>query len=294
MKTDAYYIPDGVEIRKRRKILEWLPEDLAKVAVIGVSTVKRSERNLPAQLRILSKIAKALEVPIEVIVPRLRDPNYAQSGRSSIRVFSTWMAIEKIILNASHSLLIIDSYFGEYGRLGLLLGTRARDQARLPLIEVYMASPEMDFGAQRQREANSRPITDAHQQILLLDQLEDSARNSYEAHFHFLAENIRTSATPYSDQINIFEYHCMPSMRIIAIDDLHFFFGWFPLFAQNPNHSCLYLKDANLDKPGSTLLDEVRFQIECVRAVSEPMLDADFRTRLNRRETHHKEPRERI
>lgn len=285
MKAGAYYTPNGREIRERRKIKEWLAEDLADAAGLGVSTVKRSERSQKMQLRSLLKIAKALVVDIEVIVPSLRDPKQAQATKSTLRVFGTWSRVEQKILTAEQSITIIDSYFGEYGRLGLVLKKRAINHEPLPSMEVYMASPEMDFGAQRQREAKAGPTREAGQQMALSEQLEDSARNSYEAYFHTLAENIKSVARPYTGKIDVFEYHCMPSLRIIAIDDFYFFFGWFPLFAQNPNHTCFYLKDDDLDENGAILLREIRFQIEGVKAVSEPMLDSAERLRLNRHGT---------
>ena len=285
MKAVAYYTPNGREIRERRKIKEWLAEDLAHAARLGVSTVKRSERNQKMQLGSLLKIAKALVVDIEVIVPSLRDSKQAQATKSTLRVFETWSRVEQKMVTAQQSIIIIDSYFGEYGRLAIILKERAKKQENLPSIEVYMASPEKDFGAQRQREAKAGPTRDAGQKMALSEQLEDSARNSYEAFFYTLAENINSVAKPYTGQVDVFEYHCMPSLRIIAIDDFHFFFGWFPLFAQNPNHTCFYLKDDDLDENGAILLREIRFQIEGVKAVSEPMLNTVDRSRLNRRET---------
>jgi len=285
MKAGAYYTPNGREIRERRKIKEWLAEDLADAAGLGVSTVKRSERSQKMQLRSLLKIAKALAVDIEVIVPSLRDPKQAQATKSTLRVFGTWSRVERKILTAEQSITIIDSYFGEYGRLGLVLKERAINHEPLPSMEVYMASPEMDFGAQRQREAKAGLTREAGQKMALSEQLEDSARNSYEAYFHTLAENIKSVARPYTGRIDVFEYHCMPSLRIIAIDDFHFFFGWFPLFAQNPNHTCFYLQDDDLDENVAILLREIRFQIEGVKAVSEPMLDSAERLRLNRHGT---------
>jgi hypothetical protein len=70
---------------------------------------------------------------------------------------------------------------------------------------------------------------------------------------------------------------------VVAIDRKHYYFGWFPLFAQNPAHTCFYLKDENLDGPDMALLEEVRMQIEGVKAASVPALKTEDRLRSNRR-----------
>ena len=278
--TNAYEKPNGSEIRRLRKIKGWSREYLARTASVSASTVKRAERSQSLQVRNLAKIAHALQVPLEVIAPGLR------TFESSIRVFHDWGHADRFIARAEHSVLIIDSYLGEYGRLGLALRTRSRNHLKLKNLEIYMASPEMDFGAQRRREAQTKPKLNVEKRAFeLWDQVSDSARNSYEEFLHSLAESIISAANPYAERVVICEYRCMPVLRIIAIDDLNFIFGWFPLFLQNPGHTCFYIRDGDLGIPEKSLIGELRTQIDNVRSVSEPVLKKENRQRLNRTRT---------
>jgi len=281
---NGYEAPKPQEIRRKRMLCGWSPETLAREAKVSLSTVKRAELGRRMQLGSLKEIARALKVPIEQIVPRLRDSKPFHTGRSEVRVLSVWARAEPFMIKAENSILIVDSYFGEYSRLGLVLKARAREFEPLARLDVYMASPEQNFGAQRQREAGIAPGLSPIQPVPLSDQIKDSALDDYEAHFYLLANNISSVAASFTDSANVFEYYCMPSLRIIAIDDVHFFFGWFPLFAQNPGHTCFYLRaDETLEGIDLTLLSEIKLQIEGVRLVSSPILKRGDRQRLNRR-----------
>ncbi len=282
-KADAYEKANGREIRKRRKIRDWSPEDLAREAGIGVSTVKRAERGLMMQLRNLSKIATALKVGLGEIAPR-------QNSARGVQVLDRWGHEYGLIAQARVSVLVIDSYFSEYGRLGSALRARSRTQ-REPLdVEIFMASPDYDFGAQRFREMTSMPVfrsTKGGPQPLS-DQLTDKQREDYEFHFHYLEQGAMAAAQPYAGSnehpgsVKIYEYRCMPGLRIVVIDNFHFIFGWFPLFAQNPAHTCFYLRDENLEGADAALLDDINMQIKNVKEASVPALARDQRPRTNR------------
>jgi transcriptional regulator with XRE-family HTH domain len=278
-KPDAYEKPDGKEIRRRRKLRGWSPGDLAREAKVGTSTVNRAEIGEGLQLRNLAKIADALGVRPEIISPRL------PGNKSSVRVLDRWGKEYDLTTQAEKSVLILDSYFSEYGRLGSALRARSRTRQEPLSIEIYMASPDYDFGAQRYREMTALPILKSAEgsHKLLFDQLTDRQRDEYESHFHYLEEGTKAAARPYAAGVRIYEYRCMPGLRVAAIDDLHFVFGWFPLFAQNPAHTCFYLRDENLEGADAALLDEIRMQIENVKAASAPALKKGRRRPQNRR-----------
>lgn len=264
-KVDAYERPDGQEIRKRRKIKELTPEGLAEKAEVGVSTVTRAERGLRVQLRNLSKIAAALDVRLETIAPELRKSQ-------SVQVLDRWGHEFDLMTEAKESIVIVDSFFSEYGRLSSALRARSKTHPPNLKIELYMASPKTIFGAQRLREM--QPISILKSMEGTTPPLEKpptkSATDGYTTHFRILVESTISAAGEYVDQgnIQIFEYFCTPGLRVVAIDNLHYIFGWFPLFAQNPAHTCFYLKDENLEGADVDLLHDIRMQIDGVRQAS--------------------------
>lgn len=291
-KVDAYERPDGQEIRKKRKLKEWTPEDLAEKAKVGVSTVTRAERGLRVQLRNLSKIAAALDVRLETIAPELHKSQ-------SVQVLDRWGHEFDLMTEAKESIVIVDSFFSEYGRLSSALRARSKTHPEKDLkIELFMASPDTIFGAQRLREMQPISIVKSMEGIIenpkkdpmertaegpvegtaerpkkpLEKPLTKSARDGYTTHFEILVESTRNAAGEYVDNgnIQIFEYFCTPGLRVVAIDSLHYIFGWFPLFAQNPAHTCFYLKDENLEGADVDLLHDIRIQIDGVREASTP------------------------
>jgi transcriptional regulator with XRE-family HTH domain len=278
-KPEAYERPNGPEISRRRKIQGWSPQFLAKKARVGVSTLKRAERGEPIQLQNLSKIARAIGVEIEVLYRPVAKPS------SSLQILERWGAEYDMIAQAETSVLILDSYFSEYGRLGSALRARSRKHPKPLDIEIYMASPDYDFGAQRFREMTAvRALAPAKKpQRLLRDQLTDKEREDYEHHFHFLEQSIAAAVRPFAPEFKIYEYSCMPGLRVVVIDEMKYVFGWYPLGAQNPAHTCFHLKFENLGGADASLLYDLQDQINNVKAASIPSVRKSRRPRNNRR-----------
>jgi transcriptional regulator with XRE-family HTH domain len=284
MEEDGYLAPNGREIRRLRKGKGWTAQVLADKADVGLDTVKKAERGERKQVGSLLKIASALGVTFRTI---LLDPDQVPVvavDTSKIRVFSTWAEVDRFIASAKKSIVIIDSFFSEFARLGLLVQQAVRDEGKDLKIRIYMASPEKDFGAQRKKEMGQLADRRNSYKELLAAELSDDERDSYEDRFHDYEAGIREHLGKYPGvAIEVFEYPCMPSIRIIVVDGKHFVFGWFPLLAQNPTQACFYLEDAGLSGADVDLRDNLSRQIKNVEMISDPARNRSERARKNHR-----------
>lgn len=184
--------------------------------------------------------------------------------KSKIVAHTTWKPSTIALSHAERSITIVDSFYSEYWDLGPCIMAKAEELK----VSVYMVSPNTDFGAQRLREMDRAGKEDRACAANFRKSISATERKSYRHRFDECVRGLAMIAKDTPVRLRIYEYFAMPSTRIIAVDDRHFFFGWFPLWAYNPGYVCLYLEDNGLSKADGEVLRRLRQQIKSISVIS--------------------------
>jgi hypothetical protein len=207
---------------------------------------------------------------------------------TKIRPYGSWAVAVRKMSKAERSILILDVFFSEHTMLRKCVADalkmksdvikQGQSSGRLE-ISVYMTSPSVNFGAQRNKEIEGPDIDNAAYIEMLKQKISDKGVEhvDYKRDFKRYAARLRQIQKKYKHAIDlkVFEYFAMPSIRLIVVDDTHFIFGWFPLWEQNPTYFCLYLEDdRNLKGADEEVVNCLRGQIDNFKAISKPYLSA--------------------
>lgn len=215
----------------------------------------------------------SIEAQLDIFDSNVRTP-------SAIKVFPTWGEADIAVINAQSTVTIIDSYYDEHFRLEWLLGAmRNRDC----VVSIYMATPGMDFGAQRQREWETVESENYAEVLRKLNTIvSDKERSKYESDFEKICDDIMRCAKKKNIKCELSEYPVMLSLRFIVVDDKEIIWGWFPLFDSNPNYPCLYLLwEESLSETDKNLFNKLKSQIEHVKSISVSRVSFESRHRRN-------------
>jgi transcriptional regulator with XRE-family HTH domain len=265
-------IPNGKRILELRNEKRWSVEKLAEVAEIDARSVEGAERGERKQHNVLYAIAKTLEVSLsEIVIDEMPD-DQSWPSHSRIQVHKGWEQSWSAIEQAQEEILIIDSFFSEFAHLGMALGKNAAQRKKSLSLSMYMASPQKDFGAQRVREKDLPNDDKTDLFALLIAQTTKRERKDYETTFHTFEIGIKQHVGRHNVIVDVFEYICMPSLRIIVVDQIQFFFGWFPLANQNPGHICFHLRNEALNAADAELREKLDVHIDRVRRLSTPTM----------------------
>jgi signal recognition particle subunit SEC65 len=216
----------------------------------------------------LEEVAEALSVSVEEIAEESTS-NPTESSASQIHVFENWKESAELIATARSSIVVIDSIvFLDLEWITDLIAQAAAHARNADLdVSIYMASPSKAFGAQRFREMgemeNNRTAIQFFQ-----DEVSGKEQKGYESLFEKVESRIRQQLGKCLKKFKVFEYLCMPSIRIIAIDGARFVFGFFPLFDRNPDFPCFFLDKESATKTDAVLLERLANQIRNTRMVS--------------------------
>jgi hypothetical protein len=245
----------------------WDPENLATHARLDVRTIVKVLAGKRVQYAKLEVIAEVFNRPVGDFIEEFSD-NLRLPTNTSIRVYSNWDESWPTIESAQEEVVIIDSFVSEFIHLGTAISKSAHMRTRALRVSVYMASPNKTFGVQRVREKDlPKNAGDVDLYPLLDRQINKKEEDDYAANFRTFAVGILQHVGRDAD-VSVFEYVCMPSLRIIAVDHIHFYFGWFPIADQNPHHICLYLHDARLNETDAMLRDNLKSHIDRVKRLS--------------------------
>ncbi len=241
---------------------------LASRACIDLRTAETTLLGNRKQRALMEKIANAYKVTLNQIVKGKKKDDSAWPSYSGIQICKDWEPSWSAIEKAQESILIIDSFFAnEHGRLHPALAKNAARRTKLLRVSVYMTSSEREFGAQRMRELDSSGKLKLNASFA--ERITQDEFRRYKEKFRGLTGPIRRSGDGLNAKVALFEYFCMPSIRIILVDEVHFFWSWFPLGAQNPGHVCLYLHDdGNLNAADRELSKWLRNHVTCVMRLS--------------------------
>lgn len=205
---------------------------------------------------------------------------------SAVSVFPDWEEADFVITLATESIIVIDSFFGDYTRLSKLVNRAVARGAKTLKVDIYMTSPETDFGAQRLKEKAkfTNPSDYPRLKKSIDGALSDRERYRYENKFHEIDDELNeciSSKEPATVNLTVYEYKSTPSVRFIAVDRKHIVWGWYPLFDRNPHYECLYLEDTDLAGVDKELFSKLMKQIEHIENTSDPARDQDDRERKN-------------
>jgi transcriptional regulator with XRE-family HTH domain len=212
----------------------------------------------------LEEVANELNVPLEEIEESASNPTL--SSASQMQVFENWKESAKLIAAARNSIVVIDSIlFLDVEWITDLIAQAAH--ATDLEVSIYMASPSKAFGAQRFREMEE--MEDSSNAIAIFqDEVSVKELKGYESLFDKVESRIRQQLGRRLKTLKVFEYLCMPSIRIIAIDSARFVFGFFPLFDRNPNFPCFFLDEESATDRDAALLEKLANQIRNTETVS--------------------------
>lgn len=250
--------PDVENIQELLKQRVWDACELASRTDLDLRTIESILRRERKQCAVMVKIAAAFVVPLGQVVKDMRGNEAEWPLYSGLLIYKDWEPAWPVIEAARESVLILDSFFSnEHGRLGPALRKNADRRSKRLKISIYMASPKRAFGAQRVREKD----LPAKELLARKTTFRDEGR--YRNTFRDLVSGIRNYGDCNAD-ISVFEYICMPSLRIILVDQIHFFWGWYPLEAQNPTHICLYVRGGSQNAADNELCERLGKHIEKV------------------------------
>lgn len=250
--------PNVENIQELLKQRVWDTSKLALKADIDLRTIESVLRRERKQCAVMVKIADALVVPLGQVVKGMRENEAEWPSYSGLQIYKDWEPAWPFIEDARESVLILDSFFSnEHGRLGPALRKNADRRSKHLKVSIYMASPKRAFGAQRVREK------DLPAKELLARKTTPRDEGRYRNTFRDLVSGIRNYGDCNAD-IFVFEYVCMPSLRIVLVDQTHFFWGWYPLEAQNPTHICLYVRGGSQNAADNELCEKLSKHIEKV------------------------------
>jgi hypothetical protein len=189
----------------------------------------------------------------------------------SIEVFDGWSETYPTISSAKKSIVIVDSFLvNEVGPIETCVKNAvAQPGVGRLAISIYMASPKREFGAQRVREKEGPHTSNEYKQALE-SPISTADWNAHIDRFNLSLREIRSHiATLPGVDLEIRTYPTMPTTRIFVIDDIDYFFGWFPLLNGNPAYSCCHLRDDGVDKAGKTLAKALHDQVEIIHSISD-------------------------
>lgn len=261
--------PDGEEIKRLRLSKQWTIEQLAGLAGIDPRTLAEMEAGKHKQRAKLESVAKLLGVPLNRIIKSIEGIK-SRPSYSWVQIYSDWDSSWRVIETARSSVVIIDSFFAnEHGRLRPALKKNAARRTKVLNVAVYMTSHEREFGAQRMRELAAFGTSDSNPLDLFAKRITPHELERYKEKLRDLVGPIEKSGEGLNASVIAFEYFCLPSLRIIFVDDVHFFWSWFPMGAQNPGHVCFYLHDdGKLNPADLELCTFLRNHIRCVMQLS--------------------------
>lgn len=257
--------PNVKSIQELLDLRTWDASALAAHSELDLRTVESILRGERKQWAVMEIVATTLGVPLSQIVNDLSKDQAEWPAYSSVRIFKDWEPAWPAIESARESVLIVDSFFmNEHGRLGTAL-EKNKSSRKVPLrVSIYMASPNRSFGAQRLREMNLPPKELLAGKSTLRDE------KYYGTLFGSLVASIK-KLRDRKTEISLFEYFCMPSVRILLVDRVHFFWGWYPLAAQNPTHICLYLQSRGGNAADNELCERLSEHIAKIAERSAPV-----------------------
>ena len=240
-------------------------EKLEHLTPLDPRTILKILARRRVQAASLEEVATVLNVAAEEITEEL-DGNPTLSRASQIHVFENWKESAGLIAKARSSIVVIDSILFLDLEWITDLVTQAAHAADLD-VSIYMASPSKVFGAQRFREMEE--VEDSSTAIpLFQDEVPGKEIEGYESVFDKVVSRIDQKLGKRVHTHKIFEYLCMPSIRIIAIDSARFVFGFFPLFDRNPNFPCFFLDKESATGRDAALLEKLANQIRNTETVS--------------------------
>jgi transcriptional regulator with XRE-family HTH domain len=270
----SYKHPVGGRIKAMREERGWLSvENFADDTGIDVRLMRDAEANNRKQAAKLLLIARALGVTLDQITEKARG-NAKWPTYSSIQICKDWELSWQMIASAKKSILIIDSFFSnEHGRLRPALSENAEMRAEPLTVSIYMTSHKREFGAQRMRELDNfgkkgKPKLSAS----FVKRITKGELKRYREKLYDIVGPIQLSGEGLHARVTLYEYFCLPSLRIIVVDNSHFFWSGFPPGAQNPGHVCFYMcDDGNLNLADDELRTSLIAHIDCLQRLSRKM-----------------------
>lgn len=266
----GYVKPIPGRFKALREERGWLSvERFATDTGVDVRLARKADKAEMMQAEKLRLIARQLNVPLDRLIDEAREdaiwPSY-----SLVQIYKDWEPSWRAIESAQESILIIDSFFlNEHGRLRAALEQNAAKRTTPLTISIFITSPEREFGAQRKRELRL-PVEEAsHAFTAFAKRITQSEMAHYKKVIGDIAGPIQHSGDGLNARVVLFEYVCMPSIRIILVDGTQFFWSWFPLGAQNPSHLCLHLHDKrDINLADRELCDRLHDHISWVKKLS--------------------------
>lgn len=244
-------------------------ETLAGFAGVDSRTFAKMEEGKDVQYERLVRVANALKVPVNRLIKQ-HEGEESLPSHSDIQICDDWEPSWRKIESAQDSILIIDSFFAnEHGRLRPALRKNAGSRTKTLTVSVYMTSHEREFGPQRMRELDNICKGKPKLSASFTNRITQGEFRRYEEKFRDLVGPIQQSGDGLNAKVTLFEYFCLPSLRIIVVDTAHFFWSWFPLGAQHPSHVCFYLHDTgNLNPADRELCKWLNDHADCVMRLS--------------------------
>lgn len=176
--------------------------------------------------------------------------------------------ISSVISHAQRSIDVVDTFYDEDTTL-IPLVARAAERIKGPLtVDIHMLDPSGTFGGRRLLELH---YNDRIDEVVVVNKDQELYENKYRALFRDecskLFSSFRKNSTlnKYGITPKIWTYNCMPSMRMIVVDDRYFIVGWYPLNERNPGYPCVLVDSYTRSDNIETMAIRLRFQMSMIK-----------------------------
>lgn len=191
---------------------------------------------------------------------------------SKIVALGEWDDAVPVVTRAKKSIVILDTFFSEFPDFEKWLRNAIKYGAASLEVSFYIASKMKPFGAQRIKEMEAASDDDEYK-ARLWKPTDPSVlyQDKHNSKFNDTVSGIRDYLKPLRERVHliIYEYPIMPAVRIMIVDGVHIFFGWFPLKTHNPGFVCCYLCNEGLAGAELKLAEALCDQLNIIKDVSE-------------------------
>ncbi len=189
-------------------------------------------------------------------------------------VYQDWLCpeVENLLGSALRSITIVQSFVPDSVFLARGIATAARRLGPRDELEVkiYMLDPQRDWGASRCLELEMSKLwvkeiesgLDNNEEIRLEELLQfelptvHAQRKKFEHLFETAQETLADNLTPFPRiTLRFFAYRTAPAIKIYAIDNREFLFGWLGLDGRSTTCPCFHVSERSDNK---FVLDAVR------------------------------------
>lgn len=177
---------------------------------------------------------------------------------ADVEIHENWSGqVYDAIASAKKSVVILTSWVVDATTVAERVGTACSNTKRLK-VDVFMLDPDHPFGPLRFGEVyqSGKPFN-------------PDWETKYRYHFDHAVEQFKQRLGGEENvELTFLKYPTMPVVKICAIDDSKFFFGWLPAAKVSTKNVCVELSAKSADPGVLSLIEKLREHVATLRMAS--------------------------